>query len=90
MNDFQALNEALDNMRFAESKGARDDLVKEVLRNNVDTEATALARKLSAVLKTEQKAKGSHHASCGELTALEILFMAWLSVQEKEDGGGTD
>ena len=88
MNDFQALNEALENMRFAESKGARDDLVKEVLRNNVDAETVAWARKLSGILKKEQAAQGSHNPICGEQTALEILFMAWLSVQEKEDENG--
>ena len=89
MNDFQALNEALEELRFAENKGARDRLVKDVLRNNADAKVLALAGELSVELKKEQKAHGVHNPNCGELTALEILFMAWLA-DEKEDASGTD
>lgn len=89
LNDFQALNEALEELRFAENKGARDRLVKDVLRNNADAKVLALAGELSVELKKEQKAHGVHNPNCGELTALEILFMAWLA-EEKEDASGTD
>ena len=90
MNDFQALNEALEEMKFSEDVGARDRLVRDALLNNAGAETMALARKLSKAVKKEQKRRGVVNPICGEQTALEILFMAWLSEQEKEDVSGTD
>ena len=88
MNDFQALNEALEEMRFTEDVGARDRLVRDALLNNVDAETMALARELSKAVKKEQKRRGVVNPICGDQTALEILFMAWLSEQEKGESNG--
>lgn len=84
LNDFEALKIALGKI-----EGTRDKnrMVRSAIYNSLEGPIRKLAQELSDDLKEDQRERGIYHPLCGELTAAEIIFWAWLSSRKEEDDG---
>jgi hypothetical protein len=88
MGDMHNLFIALSNMDAEEGTPARNSLVWNVIRNNLDSSISDRANRLSARLKEDQEKNGSKHPLAGELIAAEILAKVGMLLNEKEEGDG--
>lgn len=86
MDDFTALNKALEKLALRDGVLERNRTVWNALKNNLDGSAKRVAKRFSDTLISEQEERGSHHPTAGELVAAEVLFQTWLLLERGNDG----
>ena len=84
MNDRQALSVALENMRRAGGKAAKDRLVWQTLQYTVDDEIRGMGSALAKKLKSAQVERGAQKPVCGTMLAMEILAKIGMLMDEEE------